>query len=67
MVVTIITFAVTLSLKKYNPLLCTGDIPDATISHSIDIFQNDERIDLFQKYVDDYKEIRKKTLFKKLA
>ena len=28
-------------LKKYNPLLCIGDVPDATISHSIDSFQND--------------------------
>lgn len=28
-------------LKKYKPLLCTGDVPDATISHSIDVFQND--------------------------
>lgn len=29
-------------LDKYNPLLCTGDVPDSEISSSIDTFQNDD-------------------------
>ena len=28
-------------LKKYNPLLCTGDIADENISKNIDLFQSD--------------------------
>lgn len=28
-------------LAKYNPLLCTGDIPDPQISRNIDLFQSD--------------------------
>lgn len=29
-------------LKKYNPLLCTGDVPDSIISNNIDEFQNND-------------------------
>ena len=29
-------------LKKYNPLLCTGDVDDATINRSIELFQTDD-------------------------
>lgn len=34
-------------LKKYNPVLCTGDIPDLEVSKNIDKFQNDEECKVF--------------------
>lgn len=30
-------------LKQYNPLLCTGDIPDSIISENIDKFQKEDK------------------------
>ena len=30
------------ALKKYHPLLCTGDIKDDVISKNIDKFQNED-------------------------
>ena len=29
-------------LKHYNPLLCTGDVPDAEVSRAVDAFQTDD-------------------------
>lgn len=34
-------------LKVYNPLICTGDIPDAVISANIDKFQQDKDCKVF--------------------
>ena len=34
-------------LKKYNPVLCTGDIPDLEVSKNIDKFQNNENCKVF--------------------
>ena len=34
-------------LKIYNPLICTGDIPDAVISANIDKFQQDKECKVF--------------------
>lgn len=34
-------------LKIYNPLICTGDIPDAIISANIDKFQQDKECKVF--------------------
>ena len=34
-------------LKQFNPLICTGDIPDDEISKNIDSFQNDEEHKVF--------------------
>jgi len=34
-------------LKAYNPLICTGDIPDAVISANVDKFQQDKDCKVF--------------------
>lgn len=34
-------------LKTYNPLICTGDIPDPVISDNVDKFQNDKDCKVF--------------------
>lgn len=34
-------------LKAYNPLVCTGDIPDAVISSNVDKFQTDKDCKVF--------------------
>lgn len=34
-------------LKDYNPVICTGDIPDSVVSENIDKFQNDDSVKVF--------------------
>ena len=35
------------SLKRYNPLLCSGDVKDSTIKDNIDKFQSDDKYKVF--------------------
>ena len=30
------------ALRKYNPLVCTGDVPDGIIARNVELFQNDD-------------------------
>jgi SNF2 family DNA or RNA helicase len=35
------------ALKKYNPVIGTGDLKDSDVSNNIDLFQNDEKYKVF--------------------